>query len=66
MVADALFNRGMAKSMREDLQGAIDDYTAVTELPEAPVDQVAKALVNRGVAKSMRDDLQARSTIIPL
>ncbi|MCH8218189.1 MAG: hypothetical protein IH892_15640, partial [Planctomycetes bacterium] len=55
-VAKALVNRGVAKGMRQDIQGAIEDYTAVIEMPDAPVDHVAQALVNRGITKGRQQD----------
>jgi tetratricopeptide (TPR) repeat protein len=54
-VADALFNRGVAKGMLGDRRGASDDFTAVVELEGAPRERVAQALVNRGVASKALD-----------
>ena len=42
--ARALLGRGASKGMAGDTQGAIADYTAVIDMPDAPPDQKAKAL----------------------
>ena len=58
VVARSLFNRGVAKSQLSNTQGAIDDYSAILQLEDAPVDQVADSLLNRGVTKGQQGDTQ--------
>lgn len=50
--AMALYKRGMQRATDRDLDGAIEDYTAVVELKRAPPDVVAMALLNRALAYS--------------
>ncbi len=58
--ATALYRRGMQKAGDRDLDGAIDDYTAVVEMKGAPPDVVAMALLNRALAYSrVHDDTKA-------
>jgi tetratricopeptide (TPR) repeat protein len=54
--ANALFNRGMAKSKLGDTSGAIADYTGVLEFQGIPPELIAKALHNRGIAKGEQGD----------
>ncbi len=58
VVARSLFNRGVAKSQLSNTQGAIDDFSAVLQLEDAPVDQIARSLFSRGVAKGRQGDTQ--------
>jgi tetratricopeptide (TPR) repeat protein len=46
--AEILVYRGEARYSAEDPDGAIEDWTAVADLPEGPVAQIAQALYNRG------------------
>jgi tetratricopeptide (TPR) repeat protein len=46
--AKSLLNRGFAYGKHGEQEKEIVDYTAVVEMPDAPVEQKAKALVNRG------------------
>jgi hypothetical protein len=58
--ACSLYKRGMAKAIRRDQQGAIDDYTAAIGMTDAPPDVVAMTLYNRAlVFVSKGDDQQA-------
>jgi hypothetical protein len=58
--ATALYRRGMQKAGDRDLEGAIDDYTAVVEMKGAPPDVIAMALLNRALAYSrVHDDAKA-------
>jgi len=52
----ALYRRGMAKAKQRDQQGAIDDYTAVIDMPDAPADVRAMALYNRAVVRVAAGD----------
>ena len=65
-----LVNRGVHKGEAGDTSGEIEDYTAVTELEGAPVDEVAKALYNRGVCKRAAGDtsgeIEDYTTVIEL
>ena len=60
--ATALYKRGMQKAGDRDLEGAIEDYTAVIDLKGAPVDVVAMALLNRALAYSREHD-DAKATV---
>ena len=46
----------MAKGRQGDSTGELADYTAVLDLPDAPVEQQGQALFNRGVAKRQQGD----------
>ena len=59
--ATALYKRGMEKAGNRDLEGAIEDYTAVIDLKHAPPDVIAMALLNRALAYSREHD-DARAT----
>ncbi|MBW3600582.1 MAG: hypothetical protein KY475_25380 [Planctomycetes bacterium] len=48
--AESLQRRGMAKAEHEDWPGAIEDYTAAIEFPNAPSEIKAMAFFNRAVA----------------
>ncbi len=50
--AMTLYKRGMQRATDRDLDGAIEDYTAVVELKRAPPDVIAMALLNRALAYS--------------
>ena len=50
-------NRGVCHGQKQELDKAIADYTAVIEMPGAPVDQIAKALVNRGVCHAQKQEV---------
>jgi tetratricopeptide (TPR) repeat protein len=52
----ALFRRGVCFGKKGDRDNAIEDYTAVIDLPLAPVVQVAKARLNRGIEFSINGD----------
>lgn len=56
LITAALVNRGNAKGEAGDMPGAIADYNAVLEMPEATAQQKASALVNRGAAKLQDGD----------
>lgn len=47
-----LYRRGMVRAKKHDHQGAIDDYTATIEMPNAPSDVKAMALYNRALIYS--------------
>jgi hypothetical protein len=51
----------MAKAKKHDHDGALDDYTAVIELPDAPSDVRAMALYNRALVHVAAGD-HARGT----
>jgi len=57
-ICKALNNRGSTHGQAGDAPRAIADYTAVIDLPSAPVEQVARALVNRGVTHGQAGDAQ--------
>jgi tetratricopeptide (TPR) repeat protein len=64
--AATLQQRGMAKAKREDWSGAIDDYTAAIDFPQAPHEVKAMAYFNRALAyahlgrhANAEEDLQA-------
>jgi len=42
--------RGLKYHQQGDFERALSDYSAVVEMPDAPVDQRAMALLNRGIA----------------
>ena len=44
-----LYRRGMARAKLHDQQGAIDDYSATIDMPDAPFDVKAMALYNRAL-----------------
>ena len=46
----SLYRRGMAKAKKQDQRGAIDDYTAVIDMPDAPANVKAMVLYNRALA----------------
>jgi hypothetical protein len=52
----ALYDRGVAKAKRDDLPGAIDDFTAVIESPKAAKDLKALAYFQRALAHSRRGE----------
>jgi tetratricopeptide (TPR) repeat protein/energy-coupling factor transporter ATP-binding protein EcfA2 len=56
--AKLLLFRAQLYSSLGDPQREIADYTAVIELPGAPVEQIAEALLNRGVAHDEVGNLQ--------
>jgi len=47
-----LYRRGMARAKKHDHQGAIDDYTALIDMPNTPPDVKAMALYNRALVYS--------------
>ena len=53
--AEAYFNRGTAKGMKEDHKGSIDDYNSAIELDP----HFATAFGNRGVAKVILEDKES-------
>jgi len=53
------YRRGIEKARHHDQQGAIDDYSATIEMPDAPPDVKAMAFYNRGLARLSQDDPQA-------
>jgi hypothetical protein len=58
--ATALYKRGMQKGGNRDLEGAIEDYTAVVNMKGAPADVIAMTLLNRALAFSrLHDDRKA-------
>lgn len=61
LIALSLFNRGVTKGQLGNSDGAMADYTAVIELPGAPIDRVAKALINRGFGKGQLGDNEAET-----
>jgi tetratricopeptide (TPR) repeat protein len=54
----ALFNRGVLRSQRGELQSAVLDYTSVLSLEGVGVELRALTFVNRAVTHRMADDLQ--------
>ncbi|MHB0959856.1 MAG: hypothetical protein ACYC0X_29980 [Pirellulaceae bacterium] len=60
--ATALYKRGMQKAGDRDLDGAIEDYSAVVEMKGAPADVVAMALLNRALAYSRVHD-ETKATV---
>jgi tetratricopeptide (TPR) repeat protein len=57
-VSQMLIRRGLTHGEAGETQLEIADYTAVINLPNAPVDQVAKALYNRGVTHGEAGETQ--------
>ena len=57
LMALALNNRGCTKGDVGDRAGAMADFTAVIEMPNAPPEQVAKVLYNRGFTKGEIGDI---------
>ena len=59
----SVYRRGLDKAKKHDPQGAIEDYSQVIEMLQAPRDVVSMALFNRGLVytangemdKGMRD-----------
>jgi hypothetical protein len=51
-----LYRRGMARAKKHDHQGAIDDYTATVDMPNAPTDVKAMALYNRALVYAAVED----------
>ena len=47
-----LYRRGMARAKKHDHQGAIDDYSALIDMPNTPPDVKAMALYNRALVYS--------------
>lgn len=45
----SLYRRGMGRAKKHDHQGAIDDYSEMIEMEDAPSDIVAMALYNRAL-----------------
>ena len=45
----SLYKRGMAKAIKHDHQGAIDDYTTTIGMPYGPANVRAMALYNRAL-----------------
>lgn len=57
----ALYRRGMQKAEDRNLEGAIEDYSAVVAMKGVPPDVVAMALFNRALSYSRsRDDEKAK------
>lgn len=50
------YRRGMARAHRHEHQGAIDDYTAMIDLPDTPANMKAMALYNRALAYVAAND----------
>lgn len=48
----SLYRRGMERAHHHDNAGAIEDYTAIIEMPKAPPDVRAMALFNRALMHS--------------
>jgi hypothetical protein len=48
-VALSLYKQGLAKAKLNDLEGAMQSYTAAIEVPDAPEDVRAMALCNRAL-----------------
>ncbi len=62
--ATTLYKRGMERASERDLDGAIEDYTAVIEMGKAPTDLKAMALMNRALAYSRTgNDQKARTDL---
>jgi len=51
-----LYRRGMARAKLHDQQGAVDDYSAAIDMPDAPSDVKAMALYNRALARVAAGD----------
>jgi len=54
----SFYKRGMAKAIKRDHQGAIDDYTAAISVIKAPADVKAMSLYNRALAYVAKGDDQ--------
>jgi tetratricopeptide (TPR) repeat protein len=52
----AYFRRGYVYSQRGDVSRAIEDYTFVIDMPDAPAERKARSLVNRGCMYGQRGD----------
>ncbi len=52
----SLYKRGMKKAKKNDLAGAVEDYTLVINMPNVPNDVKAMALFNRALAYSREKD----------
>lgn len=50
--------RGKSYNQQGDIELAISDYSAVVEMPDAPVELMAKALFNRGVSYEQQGDIE--------
>ena len=55
--ATARLLRGFTYGQQGDFERELSDYSAVVEMPDAPVDQRAKALFNRGVTYGQQGDI---------
>jgi tetratricopeptide (TPR) repeat protein len=53
-----LLTRGHLHAIRHAEIEAIENFTAVVELPHAPVEQIARALVNRGITYGQTGETQ--------
>jgi hypothetical protein len=51
-----LYKRGLAKGKKHNQQGAMDDYTAVIDMPDVPADVRAMALYNRALLYAGKKD----------
>ncbi len=49
--ATSLFERGAARERKHNHQGAIDDYTAIIGMTNAPSDLIAMAFYNRALVR---------------
>ncbi|MEX0818639.1 MAG: hypothetical protein WD070_03570 [Pirellulaceae bacterium] len=54
----SLYRRGMRRAQQHDHQGAIEDYTATIDRPDAPADVKAMARFNRGLVHVAAGDLE--------
>ena len=52
----SLYRRGIARTKKHDQQGAIDDYTATIDMPNAPSDVKAMARYNRALVHMATGD----------
>jgi hypothetical protein len=54
----SLYRRGMTSDQKHDRQGAIDDYTATIDMPDAPSDVKAMAFYSRALVHVAAGDDQ--------
>jgi hypothetical protein len=55
----SLYKRGLARGKKQDQQGAMDAYTAVIDMPDAPADLRAMALYNRALLYASKKDFRS-------
>jgi hypothetical protein len=55
----ALYKRGMSKAKKHDQDGAVEDYSAAIDMPDAPPDVTAMAMYNRAIAYAAAKDIDS-------